>query len=329
MKPLLRIAAVFLLLFACTQPVESPQVQVELPSYIDSIPWPDGRVPSVSEVQLGEQLFHSKLLSLDSSISCASCHLPNHALADITPVSGGIHSQNGFRNTPSLFNVAWKPHFFYEGGSNSIERTTLGPMLSEEEMFVQAADLMNRLRSTPVLHNQFVDIFSEDYDYKEVVTALSSYQRTLISLDSDWDAYQAGNPLTDMQQKGLELFNSDSLNCSSCHVPPFFTDFSFHDLGIPLAQDPDFGRGRFTFDSTDFYSFSTQSLRNVELTGPYMHDGSIPTLDSVIRFYEVGGGSRENELQPFQLNDDERLALLEFLKALTGKEQLEKSIEAN
>lgn len=306
------------MLFGCSDS-EPNTYSVSLPSHISPIPWPE-HAPSIEEVELGEALFYSHELSLNREVSCASCHLPTHAFADTSAVSFGIHSQAGFRNTPSIFNVAWSDHFFMEGGVNRLERATLGPMLVEEEMSLQAPELMQRLHDELDFHQKFVAVYGEEYVYANVIDALSAFQRSLISVDSKWDAEQSGmEAYTTAESLGLALFQSDSLACSSCHTPPFFKDGDFHDVGVPVAEEPDFGRGRFTFDSTDYYSFSTPSLRNVELTAPYMHDGSIPTLDSVIRFYEAGG-VREGEISPFTLQEEQRAALIAFLKSLSGEQ---------
>lgn len=276
----------------------------------------------VRAAELGEELFFSPILSLDSSISCASCHIPAHGFADTAMVSMGVHSQSGFRNTPSIYNVAYKDHFFAEGGVKTLERATLSPMVVEEEMSLQAPQLMARIASNPALHNSFVSIYGDDYDYKHVVQSLVAYQHTkLRSFDSDWDDYSAHpESAPEAWTRGKLLFESDRLQCSTCHVPPLFTDQKFYDLGMPLASEIDYGKGRLTFDTADFYTFPTAAIRNVTLTAPYMHDGSIPTLDSVIRFYENGGGPRETKaISSFELTDQEREDLLFFLKSLTGK----------
>lgn len=305
-------------LVACSESEESVPVNLDLPTHIPAIPWPNDEVPSAQMVELGERLFYSPILSLDSSLSCSSCHLPNHGFADVMPVSEGIHGQLGFRNTPSIFNVAWKTNFFLEGGVDRIERATLGPMLTEEEMFLQAPDLLNRLHNEPSWEADFTKVFGRDFEYRDVIDALSAFQRATVSVDSKWDKVQSGEAnYTADEELGELIFHSNTAGCVNCHKPPFFRDSSFHDVGMPISLDPDYGRGRFTFDSTDFYSFSTPSLRNVELTAPYMHDGSIPTLDSVIRFYEAGG-VRDSEIKAFQLSDSERQALIAFLHALTG-----------
>ncbi|NVK26887.1 MAG: hypothetical protein HWE14_02520 [Flavobacteriia bacterium] len=276
---------------------------------------------------IGEVLFFSPILSLDSTISCSSCHIPQFAFADTARVSAGVHSRAGFRNSPSIFNVAYKKKFFAEGGVKGLERATLAPMLTNFEMGVQAPELMSRIKSDRSLHSNFVEVFGENYDYAHVVRALVAYQFNLRSVDSKYDRILAQNQEADsLWLKGKRLFESNRLDCSRCHAGVLQRDTLFHDLGLPtdtvVEGGPDYGRGRLTHDRKDFFHFPTPSLRNVELTAPYMHDGSIPTLDSVVRFYEAGGGPRKsNSLRvTFELNDDEREALMTFLLSLTGEE---------
>lgn len=286
--------------------------------------------------QIGEFLFSSPMLSLDSTISCSSCHIPQFAFADTARVSSGVHTQTGFRNSPALFNVAYKKHFFAEGGVEGLERATLAPMLTNFEMSLQAPELMSRIASNETLHSNFVEVFGEDYDYAHVVRALVAYQFTLRSTDSKYDRIMMNVETPDsLWLAGKELFESDRLDCSRCHAGPLQRDTLYHDLGLPtdtvIEGGPDYGRGRLTHNPEDFFHFPTPSLRNVELTGPYMHDGSIPTLDSVIRFYEAGGGPREtNSLRvSFELNDREREALMAFLTSLTGEEARKLNLSGN
>lgn len=270
-------------------------------------------------IELGEALFFDSMLSLDSSISCSSCHLPQFAFADTARVSKGVHNQVGFRNTPSIFNLREKPFFFMEGGVENLHRATLGPMLTEEEMSLQAPQLLERIASNVELHQNFIRAYGEGYEYRDVVDALVQYQLSLESLDAEWDRYTVSGG-DEEWERGRALFNSDSLNCSTCHPAPLFRDDKFHDLGSAHGEPLDYGRGRLTFDSIDYYKFPTPSLRNVALTAPYMHDGSVETLEEVIELYQAGGGPRKpNDLSTsFRLNDQDKQALLRFLESLTG-----------
>lgn len=318
MKRKIFIVVFLSFLYACSEQTKSPSRTI--PSHIEAFNWPNNQVPSLGEIALGKRLFESEILSLSYEISCASCHIPSHAFSDTQAVSIGIHNQEGFRNTPTLYNLAWKPHFFMEGGVKSIERATLGPMLVEEEMSLQAPDLLKRFSEDKSWDIEFREVYGDSYEYRNVIDALAAYQRSLLSLDSKWDAVQLGEAeFTQVEKRGEALFFSDSLNCGTCHNPPFFTDFDFHDIGMPLAETIDYGRGRFTFDTIDFHAFSTPTLRNIELTAPYMHNGSVTNLDSVVSFYEHGG-MRACEIEPFQISVEDKKALLAFLATLTGEE---------
>ncbi len=268
--------------------------------------------------ELGQNLFEARWLSRDSSISCASCHIPKYAFADTLKTSQGIHGQSGFRNTPSLYNVGFKSHFFSEGGVESLERATIAPILVEEEMHVQAPELLDRIYSNDSVYSRFKAAFGDSLNYRQVISTLVVFQQGLQSLDAYYDEVENGNQSpSELWSRGRDLFFSEELKCAECHPPPFFRDSSFHDIGLPLAEEPDYGRGRLTFDTADYYTFSTPSLRNVSLSAPYMHDGSIATLDSVLGFYEQGG-VRAGELKAFQLSVEDRAAILEFLNSLTG-----------
>lgn len=313
MRAFIFIGLIFLLAQCAGESSDTNRIPEPMPLEIDGNP-EEARV-------LGEMLFHANFLSKDSSISCATCHIPSHGFADTSDVSMGIHSQAGFRNTPSIYNMAWKTHFFMEGGVTSPDRATLAPMLAEEEMSLQAPELMDRIRSDHSRHEQFLTAFGPDYDYKHVVQALVAFQYYLRSTDSPYDEAIAERDTSMALKRGMDLFFSDRLDCSRCHIPPFFRDTLFHDIGLPVAESPDYGRGRFTFDSADYYHFSTPSLRNASLTAPYMHDGSILTLDSVVKYYETGGLRKPNDLRGgFDLSDDEREDLIFFLRSLTGRE---------
>jgi cytochrome c peroxidase len=167
----------------------------------------------------------------------------------------------------------------------------------------------------------FDEAFGTSPTYKDVVHALATFQRTLISFNSPYDQYLEGdtNALSDTQLRGLELFRSSKLNCVQCHVEPLFIDNKMHNVGLYAVYE-DYGRGRVTLDSADYGRFRTPTLRNIALTWPYMHNGSLKTLDEVIRFYESGGKNHPNKsrhMRPFELTDLERIELIAFLTALT------------
>lgn len=272
-------------------------------------------------VALGRALFYDPVLSRDSSIACASCHHLSEGLADHHPVSVGIQGRTGFRNAPTLLNVAYHPYFFAEGGSPSLEFQVLGPLENEDEMGFNGAELDQKIRRHPIYGPWAQRAYGRDMGIYVVVRALAAFERTLISADSPWDRYQRGDSaaLTPAARRGWDLFQSERLGCRSCHEGLNFTDYSFKSNGL-YADSPDAGRHRITLDSADLGTFKVPTLRQVALTWPYMHDGSLPNLSAVIEHYDRGGNGHPNQdprIRRLGLTESEKKDLLAFLHALT------------
>ena len=270
---------------------------------------------------MGRHLFYEKGLSIDSSVSCASCHIQRYAFSDTARVSRGFQGDTGFRNSSSLTNAAFQSAFFRDGGVKTLERAVHPPVLTPFEMNILPTDMLERLTQ----NNQYVKMFDEAFgtvpDYKGVVNALATFQRTLISFDTPYDRYLEGEieALNESEVRGLELFRSARLNCVQCHTEPLFIDNQIHNIGLYNVYK-DYGRGRVTLDSADYGKFRTPTLRNIAVSWPYMHDGSLKTLDEVVRFYESGGVNHPNKsphMHPFKLTEAERLDLIAFLEVLT------------
>lgn len=317
----MRHFAHFILVFfgflSCSSPTPDASINTSVPPVVT----PHDNFTTPQKVLLGRHLFYDPVLSIDSSISCASCHLQEYAFADTTGVSIGFNHQKGFRNTTTLTNVGYATQFFKEGGVKTLERAVHPPILTDVEMNSNAAIIEKRLNKNPQYQSLFQDAFSTRPSYKGAVYALAAFQRTLFSFNTPYDAYMRGDStaLSEAEKRGLTLFKSARLNCVSCHVEPFFWDDNFHNIGLYQVYK-DYGRGRFTLDSADYGKMKTPTLRNIAVTWPYMHDGSIQTLEEVINFYQTGGKNHPNkstEIVSFTLTAQERLDLISFLKALT------------
>jgi cytochrome c peroxidase len=293
--------------------------------------WPepvisDDKALTSERILLGRHLFFDPVLSADSSISCASCHKPALAFADSVAVSAGVHGQlKGFRNTPTLFNVAWYPYFFAEGGVPDLELLSVAPMQTETEMDFNTGKAVRRLER----NSEYVRLFNEAYgrnpDTYSLTRALAAFQRSLISGNSRYDQFIRGDSamLSAREIRGMKLFFSDRAGCSDCHSGFLFTDFGFYNLGHYSNSDP--GRFRLTSAEADRGKFKTPTLRNIALTAPYLHDGSIPTLDSLMRFYNSGGGKgsgKDRRIHPLRLGDGELKDMIAFLKTLTDSSAL-------
>jgi len=227
-------------------------------------------------VVLGKQLFSNTRLSNDGTVSCASCHDPERAFSDGRAVARGVHNIEGTRNSPSLVNVGFSRSFFWDGRALTLEHQVLGPVTNPKELGLTEAELERRTGMKS----------------KDVAVALASYIRTIRSFGSRFDSFNSGQPdaLDGLEQAGLEIFRGKG-QCAGCHAGPNLTDDNFHNTGVSWRNGRFQDEGRFVVsqDSRDHGSFKTPTLREVERTGPYMHDGSVATLEDVVQFYSDGG----------------------------------------
>lgn len=273
-------------------------------------------------IELGKMLFFDKTLSRDSTIACASCHLNNLAFSDDKPLSVGIYGQFGLRNAPPLFNLAWHNKFFKDGGVPTLELQVLAPLEDPREMGMTTAEVVDRIKVNPL----YIDLARVAYDREPdafvLTRAIACYERTLISGNSRYDQYEyQGNTsaLTEQEIRGMNLF--ESLNCRNCHSGFNFTDYSFRNNGLYEVY-ADSGRTRITLDPADRGKFKVASLRNVALTAPYMHDGSLQTLEEVIDHYNSGGSNHPNKdtsIVPLHLTNQNKQDLVAFLNSLTDE----------
>lgn len=284
-----------------------------------TIEWPSGFPPSDAEVALGKMLFFDTRLSGNGSQSCASCHNPNLGFSDGVSLGRGAEGAGMGRNTPHLYNLAWGVSYFWDGRARSLEQQALMPIESNDEMNLPIPELVERLNGIDGYRKLFKDAYGADRITKDhVASALASFERTLISRDSPFDRYLAGDAqaMSVSAIKGLELFRGKA-DCVACHDGPNFTDESFHNIGV---RGKDKGREAVVEDKSLRGAFKTPGLRNVALTAPYMHDGSEKTLEDVVRFYNRGGDSRRHRselVKPLGLSEEEVLDLVAFLGALT------------
>ncbi|MCB9261875.1 MAG: cytochrome-c peroxidase [Flavobacteriales bacterium] len=265
-------------------------------------------------------LFYNVAFSNDSSISCAGCHKPELAFADNVAFSKGAFNRLGTRNTPSLGNVALHPYFTREGGVASLETQVLVPIQEHNEFDFNILEIVERLKRDTLIANMGFEAYNRPFDYYVLVRALATFERGLLSSNSDFDR----NELTENQKAGMELFFSDKTNCSKCHSGFNFTNYAFANNGL-YEKYADLGRKRLTGLQSDEALFKVASLRNVAITAPYMHDGSLPDLPSVINHYNSGGKPHENKsdlIKPLHLNETEKNQLVDFLKSLTDNQFL-------
>ena len=290
---------------------------------------PDFEIPrrnpvTAEKVFLGKRLFFDKNLSKDKSISCATCHDPAQGFSNGAAFAQGVAGTIGTRNVPSVVNRLLGRTQFWDGRSETLEAQALGPLFNPDEMAMDENLLLERLRTDPVYLVLFQQAFDAEPTLDGVLQAIATFERTLLSETTPFDRYEWNGEkmmLSDTAVRGIALFRGKA-RCSTCHIGTNFTDEKFHNLGAGEgAGQNDPGRAAVTKKTEDFGKFKTPTLRNVTLTAPYMHDGSLATLEEVIAFYDSGGRPNPNldkEIKPLQLTDTEKADLLEFLKSLTS-----------
>lgn len=264
------------------------------------LPVPEDNPVTTEKLELGRRLFFDRRLSRTGTIACASCHDPNRAFSDSKTLAVGVFGRTGRRHAPALINRGYGRAFFWDGRIKTLEEQVLKPIQDPNEMDLTLDEASVRVRVS-------VDTISR---------ALATYIRSILSGDSPYDRFVNGDidALSAEQRRGLQLFRGRA-NCSACHVGPTLTDERFHNTGVAWRDGSlhDEGRERGTF--------KTPTLREVARTAPYMHDGSIATLEQVIDFYSDGGRANpdlDTEIRPLRLTAAEKRALVSFLQSLSG-----------
>lgn len=291
--------------------------------------------PTADTVALGRRLFFDPELSGSGRTACASCHSPEFAYADPRPVSISDDGQPGLRNAPSLLNVAFRPRLMWDGRFGALEEQAFGPF-EHGEMGNGIEDAAARIARNPGYRGEFVHAFGQPPSPDAIVRAIAAFERTLVTGNSRFDRFvleRDRQALSPLEQLGYDVFTTRG-RCVSCHAVfspgvtafPLLTDFGFRNLGIGFGRDGfrDRGRAAVTLADADAGAFRTPSLRNVAATGPYMHDGSLRTLEEVVAFYDAGGRPNPNQspiLRPLDLSDRERDGLVAFLYSLSDLAQ--------
>jgi cytochrome c peroxidase len=270
--------------------------------------------------ELGRLLFYDPILSVDSSISCSSCHAQPHGFADHNiPLSKGVHGKFGPRNAPALMNLAWSPTFMWDGGVNHLEVQPLVPLTSEHEMGETMANIVMKLNRNEFYKKKFKEAFNVyEISDQKLLHALAQFTSMLVSANSKYDQVKLGKAsFTEKEQRGYQLFKS---YCNSCHTEPLFTDYSYRNSGLE-ANIIDIGVEKVTQDPSDRGKFKVPTLRNVEFTYPYMHDGRFANLREVVKF-KTNGIQHSPTTDPlikngFPLTSADQSDLVEFLKTLS------------
>ncbi len=286
---------------------------------------PDNPV-TPEKAALGRRLFDDPRLSVDQSRACSDCHQAERAFSDGRRVAVGVRDQKGTRNAPAILNRTFGRAFFWDGRAATLEEQVLLPIQHPKEMDADLPSVIERLRADATYRRQFGEVFGRPPDASALSYALATYVRTILSGASDYDRFVAGDAtaLSPEAQLGLRLFRGRA-HCTRCHSGSNFTDEDFHNTGVSWGHRPyDAGRAVVTGVPEDTGKFKTPTLREVARTAPYMHDGSLATLEEVVDFYNRGGNDnpfRDRELRPLKLTAEEKRALVTFLRALSGHVQ--------
>ncbi|MFQ5561164.1 MAG: cytochrome-c peroxidase [Nitrospinota bacterium] len=298
-------------------------------SSFDPLPvmtFPADNLYSVEKEMLGKMLFFDPRLSGSNWIRCATCHDPALGFSDALPRSIGDGQKELGRHSPTVINTGYNLSQFWDGRAKTLEEQALGPIQAAGEMNQNIDNLIKELNAIPEYRRLFKKIFPEEgVSASTIGKALATFERTIISANSPFDRYLAGNK-TAMSRSainGMNLF-AGKAGCNLCHNGPNFTDNKFHNIGVepggPLQKDS--GRFAVTKEVDDTGAFKTPTLRHITRTAPYMHNGTEKTLSDVVEFYNLGGKSKENLsplIQPLSLTEKEKDELVEFLKALEGE----------
>jgi cytochrome c peroxidase len=299
--------------------------------------WRDGFTPR--QTDLGRYLFFDPVLSRDGSVSCASCHHPDRGFADGRGRSVGIDGQLLKRSAPTLWNVAFLNSFFWDGRANSLEEQMLGPLYDSHEMGNDPANLLATLNGILLYRELFAQTYPEAYTEQgaqiqldQIYQAIAAFQASLISLNSRYDQYAHGyaDALTEPEKEGMNVWRSFVARCAECHTPPLFTNQQIAVLGTPEPEGMPFDPGaQIPMDEpSQRGGFKVPTLRNIELTAPYMHSGRFATLREAIAFYTGGRGHAVPEGEELKihwhiwepnLTDYELDRLVDFMKTLTDE----------
>ena len=289
-----------------------------------AIPFPISNPYSETKRALGERLFRDKSLSANGTFACATCHDIGKGLSDGRVTAIGVPGRALARHTPKLWNLAWAGPVFWDGRARSLEEQVAGPIVAPDEMAQPIDALVARLAADPSYARDFAAAFPESPHVSEenLKKTIATFERTLVSPVTRFDRWIAGDgkALSAQEVEGFRLF-AGKAGCANCHSGWAFTDYAFHDIGLPSE---DRGRGAVLRLPKVEHAFKTPSLREVGRSAPYMHDGSLAALADVLRHYTDGIVERST-LSPdlrrgLRLGDDERAALIAFLGTLTGED---------
>ena len=322
------IAFLFLVLcgWSCTEDPEKENALVINPSGLEGLEQfiPENNKLSLGKIKLGEKLFFDDRLSIDGTVSCGFCHNPLLGFSDGRYTSMGIYGIRGKRNAPTIVNRIFSQNQFLDGRAKNLEEVVLEHIKNNDEMGNSLENLITVLNNDKIYRDEFQSVFGNEATAEGVSKSIASFVRTIVSGNSPYDKFNAGNrvAISESARRGLDLFMSDRLKCSKCHAGENFTDEKFQNNGAGIeSENPDMGRYLQTGNEEDKGKFKTPTLRDIGRSSPYMHDGSLKALADVVDFYDQGGIPHDNlseYIKPLNLSEIEKADLVQFLRSLTG-----------
>jgi cytochrome c peroxidase len=305
---------------AASAPAPVAAQQSTVPLGLPAVTVPKENPLSAEKIALGKQLYFDRRLSIDNTVSCADCHAPAKGWSNGEQFATGIEGKKGGRNAPTILNTAYQKFQFWDGRAGSLEEQALGPIQNPIEMALSLEELEKRLNGIEGYRRQFKAVFGANtVTRQDVAKAIAAFERTVLSGNSPFDRFKAGDnqALSPAAKRGMDLFFGKA-HCSACHTGPNFTDNAFHNIGVGMdAKEPDRGREEVSKMLGDRGSFKTPTVRDAARTAPYMHDGSLKTLEEVVEHYNKGGIANpqlDEEIFPLTLTAEQKADLVTFLK---------------
>lgn len=291
----------------------------DVPAGLEPVKYPDNNPPTVEKIALGKMLYFDPRLSSDNKVSCASCHDPQKGWSNGEAVATGIGGKKGGRSAPTIINTAYQKFQFWDGRAGSLEEQALGPIQNPIEMNMKLDDVVKKLNKIDGYQKAFQNVFGTNVTSDGIGKAIAAYERTILSGNAPYDRFKAGDKtaLSESAQRGMKVFFGKAV-CSACHTGANFTDNGFHNVGVGMdRKEPDKGRAEQSKLGGDTGAFKTPTLREISKTAPYMHDGSLKTLEDVVEHYVKGGVSNpylDEEIFPLKLTEQEKKDLVTFLE---------------
>lgn len=293
-------------------------LHAEEPLGLKPVPVPKDNPQTPEKIALGKQLYFDTRLSKDNTVSCASCHDPAKGWSNGAQFATGVDGQLGGRNAPTILNTAYNRFQFWDGREPSLEAQALGPIQNPIEMAETLENVEKKLNGVAGYKEQFQKVFGTDVTSDGIAKAVAAYERTVLTGDAPYDRYKAGDKsaLSEAAERGRALFFGKA-HCSACHSGSNFTDNAFHNIGVGMdKKEPDKGRAAISKLGGDTGAFKTPGLRDIHRSAPYMHDGSIKTLEEVVEHYDKGGIKNpylDEEIFELNLTDQEQKDLVTFM----------------